>query len=281
MEVEDLKILNEMHQKMELQLHQQYAENNNANLGSIITLIVTLLAVFYGYGYVYLHSTLEFSDGFDFLCECECKHFTLDALLFTASAVYVVLGIIYYICFSQGLHQRMEQFITFAIRAKYYKKTKTDVAPDGDSFPESLMDPSYHEIFPKGYHPFKKCSKRKRNCFFRCDCECIFKRVREGKRIMAGSDYCGNGEKLAQGLFGDLLPIIRSVAVLVTASLLVKLCANLCHFCRLGEVSWTGVIALGFLSLVVIFVLLRLRWQKICLVAKYINRTKEYERKLS
>lgn len=31
-----------MQQEMELHLHQQYAENNNANLGSVITLIVAL-----------------------------------------------------------------------------------------------------------------------------------------------------------------------------------------------------------------------------------------------
>lgn len=249
-----------MCQEMELQLHQQYAENNNANLGSIITLIVTLLAVFYGYGYVYLHSTLEFSDGFDFLCECECKHFTLDALLFTASAVYVVLGIIYYICFSQGLHQRMEQFITFAIRAKYYKKSKTDVAPDGDGFPESLMDPSYHEIFPKGYNPFKKCWGCS-GCY-RCH-----------------NHWC---EELAQGLFGDLLPIIRSVAVLVTASLVFKLCANLYHFrCCCYEASCTGVIALVFLLAVCGLVWVTLRLQKMRLVSKYIKRAEEYERKLS
>lgn len=39
------KIDKEMQQEMELQLHEQYAINNNANLGSVVSLIITMLAV--------------------------------------------------------------------------------------------------------------------------------------------------------------------------------------------------------------------------------------------
>ena len=44
-----------MTQKLELQLHEQYAINNNANLSSIVTLICTILVIFGSYGYVFVH----------------------------------------------------------------------------------------------------------------------------------------------------------------------------------------------------------------------------------
>ena len=40
----------EVQTQLELQLHGQYATNNNAYLGSIVVLLTTLLAVFAGYG---------------------------------------------------------------------------------------------------------------------------------------------------------------------------------------------------------------------------------------
>ena len=46
----------EMQQELEKQLHEQYAINNNANLGNIIVLLTALIAVFGAYGYIYLHS---------------------------------------------------------------------------------------------------------------------------------------------------------------------------------------------------------------------------------
>lgn len=50
----------EMQQELEKQLHEQYAINNNANLGSIIVLLTALIAVFGAYGYIYLHSKFVF-----------------------------------------------------------------------------------------------------------------------------------------------------------------------------------------------------------------------------
>lgn len=222
-----------MRQEMELQLHEQYAQNNNANLGSIITLIVTLLAVFYGYGYVYLNSSLTFSDDFGQFLD-KNDNYTLDALLFTAMAVYVVLGIIYYICYGQGLRQRMEQFVTFAIRTKYYRKLQRAEKPRQASqdFPESLMDDSYGDIFPSGYHPFKKCGTM-------CCSQCILSKTQPKT-----SSVCKKDSELAQGLFGDLLPVIKSLAVLLALSIAVKLgaCAVYKNLSWSFE-FWNGIVS--------------------------------------
>lgn len=245
----------EMQQEMELQLHEQYAQNNNANLGSIITLIVTLLAVFYGYGYVYLHSTLEFSEGF--VKMYEDGYYTLDALVLTTMAVYVVLGIIYYICYYQGLHQRLEPFITFAIRAKYYRKNKSNFL-DNDGFPEALMDDSYNEVFPCGYHPFKT-QKQKLSSFNKC---------------------CKND--LVQGLFGKLLKVVRIVAILVLITFLVKIIANIVYFkdCH-STISLSRVFSMVILAIGYIIMRNAIRKQKKCLVEKYAMNVAHYEKILN
>lgn len=124
-----------MQQQLELQLHEQYATNNNATLTSMLTLFVTMLAVLAGYGCVFLNSQAE----------CEPASllkvgdlYTIPALLLTTSASTLVLAAIAYICIETDYKGRMEQFITYEIRRKYYGTEN------------ALL-----EIFPKGYTPFK------------------------------------------------------------------------------------------------------------------------------
>ncbi len=141
------KNINEsMQRAFEKHLHEQYAINNNSNLSSIMTLFAALVAVFSGYGYIYLHSSVYFANSFSCLyCET-CHTYSLDALLLTAMATFTVVGIMKYVCVYQGCHQRYEQFITYALRYKYYNQA-----------PES-MD---LRIFPSYYTPFKKSGKNK------------------------------------------------------------------------------------------------------------------------
>ena len=47
-----------MEQELEKQLHEQYAINNNANLSSVIALLVSLFAAIGAYGYVFIHTTV-------------------------------------------------------------------------------------------------------------------------------------------------------------------------------------------------------------------------------
>lgn len=111
--------------ELEKQLHEQYAVNNNSNAGILISLISALLISFTGYGYV----LYQYSIG-------ECA---IGIVNVAAIAVILVMVLLYCISVNLGAGQRMEQFITIAIRKKHYGESN-----------------KYEEIFPDGYHPFNK-----------------------------------------------------------------------------------------------------------------------------
>lgn len=122
----------EMQQEMELQLHEQYAINNNANLSSVITLLAALFAVFCAYGWVYVNKV------------CLLAH--------VFAAVCFVLSLMYCICLCVGVGQRRDQFIIDAIRKKYNSdKIKKCRSKDGVIY-ASLEN----GLFPMGYTPFAK-----------------------------------------------------------------------------------------------------------------------------
>lgn len=126
-------------EELEKQLHEQYAINNNAHLSSVVSLMVAMLAVFYAFGYMFLHSSVTFSDAYEFVDGCN-NIYTLDAFIVTAIATNVVLGVMITICIYQGFVGRYEQFIMHTIRLKY-----------------DMVDAKKGEsIFPSYYHPFFK-----------------------------------------------------------------------------------------------------------------------------
>ena len=124
----------EMQQKMELQLHEQYAINNNAYLSSIVTLLVGLLAAIGAYGYVFLHSTNYFED----VVYLPSIKYSLTQLSYALVGAVFVTDVIMCLCIYQGIAQRCEQFIAYTIRYKYGKKD------------------FINEIFPPQYYPFGK-----------------------------------------------------------------------------------------------------------------------------
>lgn len=130
-----------MQEQIEMQLHEQYAKNNNANVSSVVTLFVTMLASVGAYGYVFLHS--EILDDFEYEIDSttlyDSEKFSFVALLLVAIAAIVVLIMIAYICVSLGCRQRKEQFIIYAIRRKYYYGDMRDT-----------------KIYPNRYTPFGK-----------------------------------------------------------------------------------------------------------------------------
>ena len=93
--------------ELEKQLHEQYAVNNNSNAGILISLISALLISFTGYGYV----LYQYRTG-------ECFDFVIVNL--AAIIVMAVMAILCCISINLGAGQRMEQFITIAIRKKHY-----------------------------------------------------------------------------------------------------------------------------------------------------------------
>lgn len=128
--------------QIEMQLHEQFAQNYNSTFGPTITLFCTMLAVLYAYGFVFLHSSLDFSDNLSSLYDYNEGLYTLDALTFVTITAFGVLAIMKFICLNIGINQRMEQFIIHAIRQKYYG-----------------CDPVWQDvpkIFPRKYTPFGK-----------------------------------------------------------------------------------------------------------------------------
>lgn len=132
----------EMKDELLSQLHEQYAVNNNANLSTIITLVVTLIAVIGYFGYVYVHTGVQFSENFGCLIAekvGDVHVYYLDALLLVYLASVGVLGILARLCIYQGVSQRKEQFIVEAIRNEY------------------IDEGSRFKIFPLRYNP---CGKK-------------------------------------------------------------------------------------------------------------------------
>ena len=116
--------------QIELQLHEQYATNSNAILGSMLTLFVAMLAVLAAYGYVFLRTPPSgVKNG---------TTFSLAELIYTATAAIFVLAAIAWFSIISGYRQRKEQFIINAIRKRYY------------------TDEELNKIFPKGYVPYGK-----------------------------------------------------------------------------------------------------------------------------
>ena len=134
----------EMQKEMELQLHEQYAINNNAYVSSTLTLIVGVMAVLAAFGYVYLHSSLKSATSLGTLAQGDS--YTIDALILTADAAILVLAILFLFCLDRGAYQRKEQFIIYAIRCKYFRELNGDEA----------AGKKIKKIFPKGYRPFDK-----------------------------------------------------------------------------------------------------------------------------
>lgn len=136
-----------MREELELQLHEQYAVNNNANLGSIISLVVGVIAVLWAFGYVYLYSSLDKAASLGSLVSSGEKY-SLDALIMTADAAIFVLAILFLICLNRGAYQRKEQFIIHTIRWQYFQEFNKG---------KDLEQPKkLAKIFPKGYNPYGK-----------------------------------------------------------------------------------------------------------------------------
>ena len=112
------------------QLHEQYAVNNNANLSSMVTLIVGVIAVIGYYGYVFVHTVEDFGCGNELFMQGE--HFTMTTLLLTYLSATCILAILMRLCIYQGIAQRKEQIIIENIRKHY--DTSNDFK---NIFPES------------------------------------------------------------------------------------------------------------------------------------------------
>lgn len=244
-EEKDAKEIKEedMKQKMLLQLHEQYAQNNNANLSSVIGLITAGIAILGFYGYVFVFSSLEFADNLGKLQYNGT--YTIDALVFMTMAVFIVVGILQYICMYQGCHQRYEQFITHAIRCKY------------ELF-HINQEKEKDRIFPKNYHPFGKGNTANvDNCSrFICAFICPNRNMRD----------------IVQGLFGELVVIFSCILWIVGIATKIKI---QCAIYERGTIQCSSIINIVILVIVVLCINSIIALKAISLSNKYQERCKD------
>ena len=105
---------------LEEHLHKQYATNAQSNIGSFIAFLVSILAIFYAFGYVFIFSTNEFSTNAVLFVETNSGHilFTLDVLLLIASISLLILAFLIVYCLNLGWQQRRDHIIVARIREK-------------------------------------------------------------------------------------------------------------------------------------------------------------------
>lgn len=127
--------------ELEHTLHQQFAENYNNISGSLMAFVAAMFIVFTGYAYV-------FSNIKDAPCIFNCLGeptegtYSINALFWANLMLNLTMLAVFYISVNLGVTQRKEQFITYTIRRNAYgAKNKYELNTN---------------IFPKGYHPFRK-----------------------------------------------------------------------------------------------------------------------------
>ncbi len=120
--------------ELESQLHEQYAINNNANVGSFVTFLVALLALFGFFGYAFVFSSNEFSFDGKLIKD---GIMTLDVFFLFSIIVFGMLFFLSLISLQLGYSSRSNQIIIDRIRNQYFAKNKKT-------------------IFGKSYSPLKK-----------------------------------------------------------------------------------------------------------------------------
>jgi len=124
-----------MSDRLEAQLHEQYAKDNNSYFSSIVALFIGMLAALGAYGYVFIFCNAD-----------NAINFTPEQLIYASMVACVVLAIIAYLSLYRGVAQRLNQFIVFAIRYRHCDEYNSD----------SDAESRQKHIFYSGYTPFRK-----------------------------------------------------------------------------------------------------------------------------
>jgi len=94
-----------------LQLHKQFAENQNHHQGLFVQLLTTIIALFTGFGYVYVNTNSK-TDGMSSISE----GFSINILFITTIVVEAVLLLLNCIILHQGYCFRRDQHLNMEIR---------------------------------------------------------------------------------------------------------------------------------------------------------------------
>ena len=116
---------------LEQHLHAQFAENSNAHVSSFVTFVVSLLALFGAFGYVYANTINVFRIGFclwpelPFGAENIVGHhvFTMDCFLWLTIIVSIILCFIACLCIFLGYAERRDQVEQWFIRNRHGLET--------------------------------------------------------------------------------------------------------------------------------------------------------------
>jgi hypothetical protein len=107
--------------ELESQLHEQYAINNNANVGSFVSFLVALLALFGFFGYAFVFSSNEFSFNGKMIKD---GIMSLDVFFLFSIIVIGMLFFLSLISLQLGYSSRSNQIIIDRIRDRYFEKNK-------------------------------------------------------------------------------------------------------------------------------------------------------------
>ncbi|MBP5710453.1 MAG: hypothetical protein J6W84_05705 [Bacteroidales bacterium] len=97
--------------ELEKQLHEQYAINNNAHTSSFISFLVSLLALFGAFGYVFVETPPYQNHNYD-----------LEVFLYLAPIVSGILLFLSALCIQIGWSQRRDHIVIEKFRIKYGMK---------------------------------------------------------------------------------------------------------------------------------------------------------------
>jgi len=133
--------------ELESQLHEQYAINNNANVGSFVTFLVALLALFGFFGYAYVFSSNIFSLNGKLIKD---GIIALDVFLLFSIIVIGMLFFLSLISLQLGYSSRSNQIIIDRIRERYFEKNKQIIfgnsySPKGKTWGSFIQD--YFNLF--------------------------------------------------------------------------------------------------------------------------------------
>ncbi|MCH5217401.1 MAG: hypothetical protein J1F07_02425 [Muribaculaceae bacterium] len=122
-------------------LHHGFSEDYNSILGSIIALIIGVLAIIGGYGYVYINSSTEIETSVSLFKENDL--YTVNSLAFATFGVCISLWGILRILIYQGFAGRLQQFIPYEIR----RRAGIDPRTNNDT----ILPGAYHPLGKKGF----------------------------------------------------------------------------------------------------------------------------------
>ncbi len=111
---------------LEQQIHGQFSENSNEHVSSFVTFVVSLLALFGAFGYVYANTVDVFKMGFGYwpeltpsASETLSRHgFTMDSFLWLSVIVSIMLCFIACLCIFLGYAERRDQVQQWLVRRK-------------------------------------------------------------------------------------------------------------------------------------------------------------------